>query len=121
MRAFNQAGNVGEDELLRHRQADDAELGMQGCERVVGDLRPSGGDDGEKGGFTGVGQTDQTGIGDQLQAQPDPELLPRHPFLAFWGARLVEVLKRALPKPPSPPFSSVMRLPGVSRSASKVS
>jgi len=42
--------------------------------------------------------------------------------LAFLrGARLVDVLKWALPKPPSPPRNSATRFPGLSRSASIVS
>src|SRR3546814_8798002 len=38
VRAFDQAGNVGQHHLLLV-DADDAEAGMQGGERVVGDLR----------------------------------------------------------------------------------
>ena len=38
MRAFDQAGNVGQDELARV-DARDAEVGMQRRERIVGDLR----------------------------------------------------------------------------------
>ena len=77
MRALDQAGDVGEHEFLRVGQADDAELRMQRGERVVGDLRARGGDDGQEGGFAGVRQPDQSGIGDQLQAQPDPAFLAR--------------------------------------------
>ncbi len=40
---------------------DDADVGIDGAERVVGGLRLSGACDGvEKGGFTDVGETDNT-------------------------------------------------------------
>ena len=75
-RALDQSGEVGQDELLV-MQPHDAELRLQGRERVVGDLRPGMRDRGEKGRLAGVGQADETGIGDQLQAQPDPGLAAR--------------------------------------------
>ena len=68
-------------------QADDAELGVQGGEGVVGDFRLGGGDDGQEGGFAGVGQADQTGVGDQFQAQPDPAFLARPALGRPCGAR----------------------------------
>ena len=70
VRAFDQAGNVGEHEIalvdLHH-----AEAGMQRRERIVGDLRLGGGDGGEQGRFAGVGQADEADVGDQLQPQHD--------------------------------------------------
>ena len=80
VRALDQAGDVGEDEFLRRGQADDTELRVERGEGVVGDLGFCGGDDGQEGGFTGVGQADKAGVGDQLQAQPDPAFLA-HPAL----------------------------------------
>ena len=52
-------------------------LGVQRGEGVVADLRPRLGDAGEEGGLPGIGQADQADIGDQLEAQPQPHLLPR--------------------------------------------
>ena len=80
MRALDQAGDVGEHEFLGHRQPDDAELGMQGGERVIRDLRVGRGGGGEKGRLPGIRQSNQSGVGDQLQAQPDPALLARPAF-----------------------------------------
>ena len=78
---------------------------MQRGEGIVGDLRLGGGDGGEEGRLAGIGQADEAGIGDQLQPQPDPASpRPARPGLARRGARLVEVLKWALPKPPLPPL-----------------
>ncbi len=48
---------------------------MQGGEGIVGDLRLGGGDGGQQGRLAGVGQADEADVGDQLQAQPDPQLL----------------------------------------------
>jgi hypothetical protein len=117
MRALDQAGNVGEHEFAAV-DLDDAELRMQRGEGIVGDLRFGRADRGEKGRLAGIGQADQAGIGDQLQPQPDRALLAGWPGLARRGARLVEDLKCALPKPPLPPLASTARSPrSVSRRA----
>ncbi len=68
VRALDQAGNVGEHEIA-FVDAHHAEAGMQRGEGIVGDLRPRGGDRGEEGRLAGVGQADEAGVGDQLQAQ----------------------------------------------------
>src|SRR5215472_11986604 len=74
MRALDQPGNVGQHELaavgIHH-----AELRMQRGEGIVRDLRPRRADLAEQGRFAGIGQPDETGIGDQFQPQPDPALL----------------------------------------------
>src|SRR6185437_3680303 len=59
------------------RQAHDAELRMQGGERIIGDLRPRGGCSGQERRLPSVGQSHQPRIGDQFQPQPDPQLLAR--------------------------------------------
>ena len=76
MGALDQPGNIGEHEFAAVA-GDDAELRMQGREGIVGDLRLGGGDRGEEGRFAGVGQTDEAGVGDELQPQPDRALLAR--------------------------------------------
>ena len=70
MRAFDQAGNVGDDEFAPV-DARDAEAGMQRGEGIVGDLRLGRGDGRQEGRLAGIGQADQAGVGDQLQPQPD--------------------------------------------------
>ena len=52
---------------------DDPEVGIQGREGIVGDLRLGMADPGEKGRLAGIRQPDQAGIGDQLEAQPERE------------------------------------------------
>src|ERR1700730_18868285 len=75
-RSFDQSGEIGQDKLVVVLP-NDAELRLQGRERVVGDFRPGMGDRHEQGRFAGIGQPDETGVGDQLQAQPDPSLVAR--------------------------------------------
>ncbi len=110
MRALDQAGDVGQHEFMVVA-ADHARDRVQRGEGIVGDLRLGRGGGGQEGRLAGIGQAHQPGIGDQLQPQPDPALLPGQPGSKRRGARLVEVLKWALPKPPSPPLSSRSALP----------
>ena len=74
MRALDQAGQIGQHEFAVV-DADDAELRVQRRERIIGDLRPGSGDTREKGRLACIGQADQTGIGDQLEAQTDGAFL----------------------------------------------
>ena len=76
VRAFDQAGDVGQHELAAVA-LDHAELRVERGERIVGDLRLRRADRGEEGGLAGVRQADEAGVGDQLQPQPDPALLAR--------------------------------------------
>ena len=74
MRAFDQARNVGEHELARVG-AHHAELRVERGERIIGDLRLCRRHGGEERRLAGVRQPDETGVGDELEAQPDPALL----------------------------------------------
>src|SRR5690606_37485469 len=74
MGALDQAGNVGKHELAAI-DARHAKARMQGGEGIIGDLRLGGGDARQEGRLAGIGQADQPGIGDQLQAQPDGAFL----------------------------------------------
>ena len=95
---------------------------MQGGERIVGDLRLGMADARQEGRLAGIGQADQAGIGDQLEAQPEPALLARP---ARIGAarravgRGLEVRRcRARRRRPA---RSTMRWPISVRSATRVS
>jgi hypothetical protein len=90
--ALDQAGNVGHHEALAGGQVHHAEVGGQGGERIVGDLRLGGAGGGQEGRLAGVGQADQADVGDQLQPQPDPQLLA---FLTGIG-ELGSLVDRAL-------------------------
>ena len=54
---------------------DHAEVGVQGGEGIVGDLRPGVAVGGEEGRLAGVRQADQADVGDQLQPQPERALV----------------------------------------------
>src|SRR6516162_6438094 len=71
---LDQTREVGQREFLVV-DSYDAELRLQGRERVVGDLGPGVRDRGKEGRLAGIRQADETDIGDQLQAQPDPGLM----------------------------------------------
>ena len=78
VRALDKPGHVGDHKgllvrLLAH--GHHAEVGLEGGERVVGDLGPGGGDARDERGFAGVGVADQAHIGQQLQLQPIDALL----------------------------------------------
>jgi hypothetical protein len=69
VRAFNKSGHIGDDEGLLLRllaDGDDAEVGFEGGEGVVGDFGARGGDAGDERGFAGVGIADQADVGQQL-------------------------------------------------------
>ena len=69
VRAFNESGHVGDDVGLLVRlfaDGDDAEVGLEGGEGVVGDFG-FGGDAGDEGGFAGVGVADKADVGEEFQ------------------------------------------------------
>ncbi len=70
MRAFDEAGNIGQHEGARI-DGDDAEAGGQRREGIVGDLRLCRAYRGEEGRLACIGQADKSGIRDQLQPQHD--------------------------------------------------
>src|SRR5581483_11130354 len=74
--ALDQAGDVGEDELAAAMR-DHPQLRAQRREGIVADLGTGIGYSVEKSRFSGIGQADETGVGEELQAQPDPGLLAR--------------------------------------------
>ena len=73
-RALDQAGDVGDDEFAA-LVADDPQLRAQGRERIIADLCAGVADRIEEGRLAGVGQPDETDVGEQFEAQPQPHLL----------------------------------------------
>ena len=75
MRAFDEAGKIGDDEGAAEFGAvaagaavgvDDAEIRFERGERIVGDFGARGGDDGDERGFSCVGKTDEADIGEKF-------------------------------------------------------
>ena len=71
VRAFDQPGHVGDDERALAGQADDAEVGAERGEGIVGDLRPRRRDARNHRRLPGVGEADQPDVGEQLQMEPE--------------------------------------------------
>ena len=82
---FDQAGNVGHDELLTVADSDHAKVWILRGERVVGDFRRGASHPAEQRRLAGVWLTHQTDVGDQLQVEPDRAFLAR--FSGFKFAR----------------------------------
>ena len=73
-RALDQAGHVGDHEGGL-AGGDDAEVGDQGGERVVGDLGPGPRHRRDQGGLAGAREADQADVGDDLQLEAYDELV----------------------------------------------
>ena len=114
-RALDQPGDVGQHGLAV--LALDRPEGRR--DRREGSRRPSAPPASacQQRGLARVGQADQPGVGEQLQAQLDPGLLALVPCSAKRGAWRVELAKRLLPCPPRPPWATTARWPGSSRSS----
>ena len=70
VRAFDEAGKVGDGEgfgVGELADLDYAEVGFERGEGVVGDLGLGGGEAGDEGGFADVGVADEAGVGEQTE------------------------------------------------------
>src|SRR5712692_271694 len=81
VRALDQAGDIGYDEAAEIVELHHTKLRLECRERVVGDLRARRGEPRDERGFSGVGESDQAHIGEQLQLEPQPALFTRTPGL----------------------------------------
>ena len=114
-------GTSATTKLRSSLEVDDAEIRRERRERVVGDLRPRGGDARDQRALAGVRKSDETDVGEQLQPQPQRcASSPGLPGSVRRGARLVDVANAALPRPPRPPRATSTRSPTVARSASGI-
>ncbi len=69
MRAFQQSRHVDHHERFFVGNANDAQLRLERCERIIGNLGPRRGDHGEQRRLAGIGNADDPGIGEQPQLQ----------------------------------------------------
>ena len=70
VRAFDEPGHVGDGEAAVAAQLHDAQIRRQRGERIIGDLGTCGGDAGDERRLAGIGEADQTDVGEQLQFEP---------------------------------------------------
>ncbi len=82
---LDDAGDVGHHERMTVANLDDTEVGFERGEGIVGDLRTGGGNSGEKGGFTGIGETYQTDVGENFELKDESPLLTRFAGLGIVG------------------------------------
>ena len=99
--AFDQAGNVGDDEALGVADAHDAEVRVHRGERIVGDLRACGRNGADEGALAGVWQAEQADVGEHAQLKAKIAFFARFALRALArcaiGARLeVDVAKATL-------------------------
>ena len=116
MGALDQSGDVGHHEPLLARLRD-AEVGRQGRERVVGDLRCGRRQPGQERGLPCVRQAHQTHVGDRAELQRSRRSSPSSPASAVFGTRFFALANRTLPRPPRPPRATTASEPSPTRSA----
>ena len=76
-RAFDQARDVGDHETLVGLDAHDAEMRLQGRERIVGDFRRRGRNGPDKGRLAGIRKAEHADVGQHLELQAQLALLAR--------------------------------------------
>ena len=117
VRAFNQAGNVSDHEAAIVAEAHDAEVGSQRGERIVGDLRSGRRDARDECGLARVGEAHETTSATSFSRSRSCLSSPSAPGSVRRGARFVDDVKAALPRPPRPPCATRTRWPIAVRSA----
>src|SRR5271169_4973888 len=92
MRAFNESGQIGDDKRAAEFRAmtasatvgiDDAEIGHERGERIIGDFGACGGNYRNKCGFACVRVTHQANIGEQFEFEAKVALFTRRTVLMF--------------------------------------
>jgi hypothetical protein len=74
-RPLDQPGDVGHGEVGGVVDTDHAQVGLEGGEGIVGDLRPGSGHSCDEGGLAGVRHPHQGDVGDQRQLEVVPLLV----------------------------------------------
>jgi len=89
--SLDQAGDVGNDVFIPAVELDNTEVGLQGREGIIGDLRLCCRNHRDQGALTGVREADQRDIGHELENQSIPDLLT---LLTLFGERGCPLLVR---------------------------
>src|SRR5579862_8450565 len=84
VRTLDEARNIGEHEFASIN-VHDAELRIERGKRIIGDLRLGGADGGKERRLSGVRQSHDTGIGDELEPQTNGVLLTRETGIGATG------------------------------------
>ena len=84
--AVNESGDIGGHEAVASRHLDNAQIGGEGGEMVVGDLGTRRADAGQQGGLTHAGVADEAHVGDHLQLHEDLPLLAAGAVLGELGS-----------------------------------
>jgi len=82
---FDDSRDIGDYKRRVLAEGNDSQLGDQGGEGVVGDLRAGGGNFGDKRGFSRIRETDDAHIGQELEFQAEPTFLPGPAGLGMAG------------------------------------
>ena len=72
----NESRNIGENRAITTGASDDAKIGYERCEGVVGDLGASGGQHSDQGALARIGQADDAHLSQELQFQLEWPFLP---------------------------------------------
>ena len=86
VRAFDDAGDIGDDEAAVVVHFHDAQIRFERGEGIIGDLGSSGGDDRDERAFAGVREADQANVGKQFQFEAEMLLFAGAAVFMFRGA-----------------------------------
>src|SRR5687768_12515149 len=87
VRSFDEPRDIGDHKAAVLARFDDSEVRFQRGERVIGDLRTRGRDAGDQCRFSGVWESDEPHIGEQLELEAQ---------MSFFALASVFVLGRGL-------------------------
>ena len=119
-RPLHQPGDVGHHEVGPRRPTrDHAEVGLEGGERVVGDLGLGRRDPRDQRALAHVGEPHQGHVGHQRQLEVEPVLLALLALLGEGRGPSAVGEEAGVAPPPAPPSPASHRSPGLTRSASR--
>ena len=113
VRAFDQPGHIGHHECSVVSGLHYAQIRNQGSKRIIRNLRFGRGKPGDQGGFTGIRETHQANVSEQLQRETDSREFAGLPFFVFGGSL---VCGRGEPSVTPAAASAVRCNPALSRS-----
>src|SRR5580765_6938308 len=92
MRAFDEAGQIGDNKRAAQLSAmpasaairiDDAEIWIEGCERIIRNFGPGRGNHRDQRGFARIGKPDKANVGEQLQFETKVALFTGETVFVF--------------------------------------